>query len=234
MTKLFNSIREDIRTVLERDPAARSYLEVMLCYSGLHAVWAHHVNHRLWLRGWRLIARLASQYVRFCTGVEIHPGAEIGRRVFIDHAMGVTIGETTIIGNDVTIFQGVTLGGTGKEKGKRHPTIGDNVTIGAGAKVLGNIVIGRNSRLGAGSVVLRDVPENSTVVGVPGQILYKNGKRLVVADPKEITNPVAEAITQLAARVERLELQSLNATRETQRKPLAADFAFNSRSREAR
>ena len=154
MSHLAGLIREDVVTVLERDPAAKSRLEVFLCYSGLHAVWFYRINHWLWNHGFYLLARWLSQVARFLTGIEIHPGAEIGRRLFIDHGLGVVIGETAIVGNDVTLYQGVTLGGTGKERGKRHPTIEDEVVIGGGAKVLGNITIGRNCRIGAGSVVL--------------------------------------------------------------------------------
>src|ERR1700740_777749 len=161
---MFARIREDIRSVLERDPAARSWLEVMLCYPGLWAVWFHRVSHRLWRMKLRLPARILLQFARFYTGVDIHPGALLGRRLFIDHATGVVIGETAIVGSDVTIYQGVTLGGTGKEHGKRHPTLEDNVVVGGGAKILGNIVVGENCRLGAGSVVLGNFPAHSTVV----------------------------------------------------------------------
>src|ERR1700691_1700700 len=166
MPSLLSLIREDVAGVLEHDPAAKSRAEVYLCYSGLHAVWFYRINHELWNHGFLLLARWLSQVVRFLTGIEIHPGAQIGRRLFIDHGLGVVIGETAIVGDDVTLYQGVTLGGTGKEHGKRHPTIEDKVVIGGGAKVLGNITVGRNCRIGAGSVVLRSVPENSTVVGV--------------------------------------------------------------------
>lgn len=164
-------IQEDITTILEKDPAARSIAEVVLLYPGLHALIAHRIAHRLLLWKIPFIPRFLSMMSRILTGIEIHPGAQIGRRFFIDHGMGVVIGETTIIGDDVLIYQGVTLGGTGKEAGKRHPTIGNFVTIGAGAKVLGNITIGENSRIGAGSVVVDNVPENSTVVGIPGRIV---------------------------------------------------------------
>jgi len=162
---MFERIREDISSVRERDPAARSRLEILLCYPGLWAVWIHRVSHRLWRANLRLPARILSQIGRFFTGVDIHPGALLGRRLFIDHAMGVVIGETAIVGSDVTIYQGVTLGGTGKQHGKRHPTICDGVFIGNNANVLGDITVGENSRVGAGSVVLDDVPPNSTVVG---------------------------------------------------------------------
>jgi serine O-acetyltransferase len=180
MSHLVASIREDVTTVRERDPAAKSRLEVFLCYSGLHAVWFYRINHWLWNHGFWLLARWLSQVACFLTGIEIHPGAKIGRRLFIDHGLGVVIGETAIVGDDVTLYQGVTLGGTGKEHGKRHPTIEDDVVIGGGAKVLGNITVGRNCRIGAGSVVLRSVPENSTVVGVPGHIIFRNGERVVI------------------------------------------------------
>jgi serine O-acetyltransferase len=177
-------VREDIRAVLERDPAARNALEVLLCYPGLHAVWMHRVNHALWNRGFKLLARLGSHGARFLTGIEIHPAATIGRRFFIDHGMGVVIGETTVIGDDVTIYQHVTLGGTGKKRDKRHPTLEDGVVIGAGAKVLGNITIGKRSQVGSGSVVVKDVPPDCTVVGIPGKIIIRDGRRLEVPDPE--------------------------------------------------
>lgn len=198
------TIREDVRSVFERDPAARSTLEVLLCYPGLHAVWTHHVNNWFWRHGFFTIARFLSQLSRFFTGIEIHPGATIGRRLFIDHGMGVVIGETAEVGDDVTIYQGVTLGGTTLNKGKRHPTIRNNVVIGGGAKVLGNIVVGENSRVGAGSVVLRDVPDNSTIVGVPGHIMFRNGKRVVITDPKEIQDPLSEVVINLAREIQEL------------------------------
>src|ERR1039458_1644503 len=204
MPRIAGLIREDVSTVLERDPAAKSRLEVFLCYSGLHAVWFYRINHWLWDRGFLLLARWLSQVARFLTGIEIHPGATIGRRLFIDHGLGVVIGETAIVGDDVTLYQGVTLGGTGKEHGKRHPTIEDNVVIGGGAKVLGNITVGRNSRIGAGSVVLRNVPEHSTVVGVPGHIIFRNGERVVITDPKQINDPLSEALAAVATEVSRL------------------------------
>lgn len=197
-------LREDVATVLENDPAAHSRAEVFLCYSGLHAVWMHRMNHWLWNRGWFLMGRWMSQVARFLTGIEIHPGAQLGRRLFIDHGLGVVIGETATVGDDVTLYQGVTLGGTGKEHGKRHPTIEDHVVIGGGAKILGNIVIGRNSRIGAGSVVLRSVPEHSTVVGVPGHIIFRHGERVVITDPKQINDPLSEALAAVATEVSRL------------------------------
>lgn len=201
-------MREDIGSVLDRDPAAQSGFQVLLCTPGLHAVWAHRLNHRLWRGGWRLTARVLSQVVRFWTGIEIHPGALIGRRLLIDHGMGVVIGETAVVGDDVTLYQGVTLGGTGTGGGesvKRHPTLCNGVFVGNNANVLGNITIGENSRVGAGSVVLRDVPPNSTVVGVPAHIVYRNGHRVLITDPHEIKDPLSDALIALAARVDLLE-----------------------------
>ena len=202
---LFDRIRDDIDSVLERDPAARSRLEVFLCYPGLWAVWIHRVSHWLWGAKLQLLARLLSQVGRFFTGVDIHPGALVGRRLFIDHATGVVIGETAIVGNDVTLYQGVTLGGTGKGHGKRHPTLCDGVFVGNNANLLGNITVGENSRVGAGSVVLSDVPPNSTVVGVPAHIVYRNGERVLITDPHEIKDPLSDALIALSARVEELE-----------------------------
>jgi len=202
-------IREDIDSVIQRDPAARSRLEVLLCSPGLHAVWCHRVHHWLWRRGWRLTARFLSQNTRFWTGVEIHPGAFLGRRLLIDHGMGVVIGETAIVSDDVTLYQGVTLGGTGStsdHKGaKRHPTLCRGVFVGNNANILGDITIGENSRVGAGSVVLRDVPPNSTVVGVPAHIIYRNGQRVLITDPHDVEDPLSDALIALAERVEKLE-----------------------------
>src|SRR5271166_1361261 len=204
MPHLLSLIREDVATVLERDPAAKSRLEVYLCYSGLHAMWFYRTNHWLWNHGFFLLARWLSQVARWLTGIEIHPGAQIGRRFFIDHALSVVIGETAIVGDDVTLYQGVTLGGTGKEHGKRHPTLLDNVVVGSGAKILGNITVGHNCRIGAGSVVLRSVPDDSTVVGVPGHIVLRQGKRVVITDPKQINDPLSEALAAVASEVKRL------------------------------
>jgi serine O-acetyltransferase len=167
-------------------------------------VWFYRVNHWLWNHGLFLAARWFSQVARFLTGIEIHPGAKIGRRLFIDHGMGVVIGETTIVGDDVTLYQGVTLGGTGKEHGKRHPSLEDGVVVGGGAKILGNITIGKNCRIGAGSVVLRNVPDNSTVVGVPAHIIFREGKRVVITDPKQINDPLSEALASVASEVHKL------------------------------
>jgi len=204
MPHLLALIREDVTNVMDHDPAAKSRLEVFLCYSGLHAVWFYRINHWLWNHRLFLAGRWLSQVARWLTGIEIHPGAKIGRRLFIDHGMGVVIGETTIVGDDVTLYQGVTLGGTGKEHGKRHPTIEDNVVVGGGAKILGNIIVGKNCRIGAGSVVLRNVPDNSTVVGVPGHIIFREGKRVVITDPKQINDPLSEALASVATEVNRL------------------------------
>jgi serine O-acetyltransferase len=202
---LFARIREDIDSILVRDPAARSRLEVLLCYPGLWAVWIQRISHVLWHIRLLLLARLVSQVARFFTGVDIHPGATLGRRLFIDHATGVVIGETAIVGSDVTLYQGVTLGGTGKGHGKRHPTICDGVFIGNNANILGNITVGENSRVGAGSIVLSDVPPNSTVVGVPAHIVYRNGKRVLITDPHEVKDPLSDVIIALSNRVEALE-----------------------------
>lgn len=175
---MFKTMKSDIQAVFENDPAARSWFEVVFTYSGLHALWAHRIAHALFKHRWYTLARIVSQASRFMTGIEIHPGARIGQRLFIDHGMGVVIGETCEIGDDVVIYQGVTLGGTGKEKGKRHPTIGSNVVIGSGAKVLGSFSIGDNSNIGSNAVVLREVPPNSTVVGNPGKVVKRNGERV--------------------------------------------------------
>jgi serine O-acetyltransferase len=207
---------------MEHDPAAKSRLEVFLCYSGLHAVWFYRVNHWLWNHNLFLLGRFLSQVARFLTGVEIHPGAKIGRRLFIDHGLGVVIGETAIVGEDVTLYQGVTLGGTGKEHGKRHPTIEDNVVVGGGAKILGNITVGKNCRIGAGSVVLRSVPEDSTVVGVPGHIIFREGKRVVITDPKQINDPLSEALASVVTEVNKLRerVQQLEGA-ETKNEPMS-------------
>jgi len=201
---MFARMREDIASVLERDPAASSRLMVVLCYPGLHAVWAQRITSWFWQRHMRLLGRLLSQIARLLTGIEIHPGAQIGRRVFIDHGSGVVVGETAIVGDDVTLYQGVTLGGTGHETGKRHPTLLSGVFVGSSAQILGNICIGENSRVGAGSVVLRDVPPNSTVVGVPAHIVYQNGERVLITDPNQVKDPLSGVIIALAEEVKRL------------------------------
>jgi serine O-acetyltransferase len=227
---LYARIRDDINSVLERDPAARSRLEVFLCYPGLWAVWIHRISHALWGAKLRLAARLLSQIGRFFTGVDIHPGATLGRRLFIDHATGVVIGETAIVGNDVTMYQGVTLGGTGKGHGKRHPTLCDGVFVGNNANLLGNITIGENSRVGAGSVVLDDVPPNSTVVGVPAHIVYRNGQRVLITDPHDVKDPLSDALIALSARVEELEQRLGGKPRPAE--PFAAEEAERAAYRE--
>lgn len=227
---MFDRIREDVRSVFDRDPAARSWLEVLTCYPGLWAVWIHRVSHQLWKWQLRLPARMLSQVGRFFTGVDIHPGALLGRRLFIDHATGVVIGETAIVGSDVTMYQGVTLGGTGKQHGKRHPTICDGVFIGNNANVLGNITVGQNSRVGAGSVVLSDVPPNSTVVGVPAHIVYRNGQRVLITDPHDIKDPLSDVLIALALRVDQLEARL--GARSTTAEPFAEEEADRTAYRE--
>ena len=198
-------IKEDIEVVFDQDPSARSALEVILTYSGLHAIWSHRLAHAFYKRKFYFIARVISQISRFFTGIEIHPGAKIGRRFFIDHGMGVVIGETCEIGDNVTVFQGVTLGGTGKENGKRHPTVKDNALIATGAKVLGSITIGENSKVGAGSVVLKDVPPNSTVVGIPGKIVIQDGVRIKKdLNHRDLPDPVADRCKDIEEELSRL------------------------------
>jgi len=209
MAKFITMIRRDVQSVFERDPAARSRLEVLLSYSGLHAVWMHRINHWLWMHKLKLMGRLSSQFTRWLTGIEIHPGATLGPGFFIDHGMGVVIGETAEVGADVTLYHGVTLGGTSTEKSKRHPTIGDRVVIGAGAKVLGAITIGDDSRIGANAVVVKSVPPNSVVVGVPGQNIARS-KPHRVADPPDLDHTtlpdlVGKSIVSLLERVNALE-----------------------------
>lgn len=197
--------KEDIATIYEKDPAAKNIFEVIFCYSGLHALISHRICHKFYQWDIPFFPRFFSQITRFFTGIEIHPGATIGRRVFIDHGMGVVIGETTIIGDDVLIYQGVTLGGTGKEKGKRHPTIGNNVVVGAGAKVLGNIMIGDNSRIGAGSVVIDDVPLYSTVVGIPGRIVKRVKEINGQLQHNKIPDPISCEIRRLTYEIKELQ-----------------------------
>jgi serine O-acetyltransferase len=201
---VFGTIREQIDTVFRRDPAARSVLEIVLCYPGFHAMLLHRAAHRIYGAGWFTVARLVSQFSRTMTGIEIHPGATIGRRCFIDHGMGVVIGETSEIGDDVLMYQGVTLGGTGKEHGKRHPTIGNGVVIGTGAKILGNIRIGDFVKIGAGSVVVRPVPDHSTVVGVPGRVVSRVGSEEPLEHGK-LPDPEGQLIDELSRRVAMLE-----------------------------
>lgn len=202
---MFRTIREQIDTIFREDPAAKSVIEILFCYPGFHAVLFHRLAHKLYKAGFTTTARIISQISRSLTGIEIHPGAQIGRRFFIDHGMGVVIGETAIVGDDCLLYQGVTLGGTGKEKGKRHPTLGNNVVIGSGAKVLGNITIGNHVRIGAGSVVLKSVPDHSTVVGVPGRIVRSRLDNEEVLEHAKLPDPEGQALEQLAQRVEALE-----------------------------
>ncbi|GLX71065.1 serine O-acetyltransferase [Paenibacillus glycanilyticus] len=214
---MFRHIRSDINAVFENDPAAHSRFEVIFTYSGLHAIWAHRIANKLFRKGWFTFARIISQFSRFMTGIEIHPGATIGERLFIDHGMGIVIGETCEIGDDVVIYQGVTLGGTGKEKGKRHPTIGNNVVIGSGAKVLGSFSVGDNSNIGSNAVVLREVPDNCTVVGNPGRVVKRNGERVGDRlDHKQLPDPVIEMFREMHK-----EIESLRAEVEKLREPVA-------------
>jgi len=212
---MFKTLREDIQTVFAKDPAARSTLEVILCYPGLHALWLHRLAHFLWQHKLRLLARLVSHFNRFLTNIEIHPGAKIGRRFFIDHGAGVVIGETSEIGDDVLLYQGVVLGGTTLEKKKRHPTLGNNVIMGSGAIALGPITIGDGARIGSGSVVVKSVPPGATVVGVPGKVVEDRRKPIVDLEHGKLPDPVAEAIRlvlreqdKLEERLERLEKAS--------------------------
>jgi serine O-acetyltransferase len=198
--------RNEIRAAKAKDPAATGFLEILLLYHGLHALVSHRIAHFFYNIDLRFLARLISQISRFMTGIEIHPGAKIGKGLFIDHGMGVVIGETAVIGDNVLLYQGVTLGGTGLSKGKRHPTIGDNVVIGGGAKVLGNITVGDNSYIGANAVVIKDVPQNSTVVGVPGRITKQDGKKIDVdLDHIHIIDPIMQQMEELQKRIEKLE-----------------------------
>ncbi|WP_286009868.1 serine O-acetyltransferase [Staphylococcus sp. Marseille-Q5304] len=204
MFKFLKRIKDDVNMVFEQDPAARTTFEVITSYAGLHAVWSHLIAHELYKKKKFVMARLISQISRFFTGIEIHPGAKIGKRLFIDHGMGVVIGETCNIGDNVTVYQGVTLGGTGKEKGKRHPDIGDNVLIAAGAKILGNIKIDSNVNIGANSVVLKSVPNYSTVVGIPGHIVKQDGKRIgKTFDHRNLPDPIYEQLKHLERQLEK-------------------------------
>lgn len=205
---MLDTLKRDIQAVFERDPAARNVLEVLLCYPGLHALFVHRFAHRLWRSGWLTLGRFVSHLGRFLTGIEIHPGARIGPGLFIDHGMGVVIGETTEIGVNCTLYQGVTLGGTSLKKEKRHPTLGNHIVVGAGAKILGAITIGDHSRVGAGSVVVIEVPPYSTVVGIPGRVVQRSGEKIVEAidlNHHELPDPEAKAINYLADKVRELE-----------------------------
>lgn len=218
---MFNRLKKDIKAVMERDPAVKGVLEVILCYPGFHAVIMHRFTHFLYQRKLFLLARFLSQVSRFFTGIEIHPGAKIGEGLFIDHGMGVVIGETAEIGNNVTLYQGVTLGGTGKEKGKRHPTVEDNVVVGSGAKVLGSFTVGANSKIGAGSVVVSSVPPNCTVVGVPGRVVVKNGQRLIPGEidlnHDQLPDPMAQMLACMQNRIRILEEKLLSSDAELER-----------------
>lgn len=197
---------DEISSTSERDPAAKGYIQIILLYSGLHALIAHRIAHQIWKLKIPIIPRAISQISRFFTGIEIHPGAQIGKGLFIDHGTGLVIGETTVIGDNVTLFQGVTLGGTGKETGKRHPTLGKNIVVGAGAKVLGNITIGDNSYIGANAVVLKDVPVNATVVGVPGHVTKQDGKKIdLMMDHVQVSDPIMQHLKDLVRRIKTLE-----------------------------
>jgi serine O-acetyltransferase len=219
---VISTLVADFQIIFERDPAARNWLEVLLCYPGLQALVWHRVAHQLYRFQLPLLPRMISQLSRFLTGIEIHPGARIGRGVFIDHGMGVVIGETAIIGNYALIYQGVTLGGTGKESGKRHPTLGENVVVGAGAKVLGNLSIGDNVRIGAGSVVLRHVPSDCTVVGIPGRIVFRSGERVEPLEHGRLPDSEAQVIRALVDRLEQLEQQVLKLQKSEE--PVAPGF----------
>ncbi|AIF50098.1 serine O-acetyltransferase [Pelosinus sp. UFO1] len=207
---MFSRIKKDIKVVFERDPAARTVWEVLLCYPGLHAIWLHRIGHYFFKRGFVVLPRMISNLARFLTGIEIHPGATIGEGLFIDHGTGIVIGETAEVGDNVTLYQGVTLGGTGKEKGKRHPTIGNNVVVASGAKVLGSFSVGDNSKIGAGSVVLKAVPPNSTVVGIPGQVVWHNGKKVngledIDLEHDDLPDPVQEMMQCLQRNMFKME-----------------------------
>ncbi len=209
---MFAQIKEDLNAIMLRDPAAKSRLEAALCYPGLHAIWLHRIAHSLYTKGWVVLPRLINTFSRFLTGIDIHPGAKLGPGLFIDHGMGLVIGETAELGSNVTLYQGVTLGGTGKEKGKRHPTIGNNVVVSSGAKVLGSFKVGDNSKIGSGSVVLQEVPPNSVVVGIPGRVVALDGVRLKDNDPESaidlnhdvLPDPVAEYEERLARHMEEI------------------------------
>ena len=212
---MFEEMKEDINAAMRRDPAAKSRLEIALCYPGLHAIWLHRIAHHFYLKGWVLLPRLINAFSRFMTGCDIHPGAKLGRGLFIDHATGLVIGETTELGTNVTLYQGVTLGGTGKEKGKRHPTIGNNVVISCGAKVLGSFKVGDNSKIGAGSVVLHEVPPNSVVVGIPGRVVAMHGVKvnsanvdadsLIDLNHNQLPDPVADYEEKLNEHLEAMQ-----------------------------
>jgi serine O-acetyltransferase len=221
---VFDGLRRDIDAAMERDPAARSRLEILICYPGVHALAFHRVAHRLWQSGWVLSARFVSHVSRFVTGIEIHPGARLAPGVFIDHGMGVVIGETAEVGENVTLYQGVTLGGTSLKREKRHPTLQRNVVVGTGGAIMGAITVGEGTRVGAGSVVVRDVPPNSVVVGVPGKIISRDGRRVapeIDLEHSDLPDPVARAMDQLLERIRSLE-QQLDTLRRTIGEPVPA------------
>jgi serine O-acetyltransferase len=228
---MFDTLKREIQVVFERDPAARSVIEILWCYPGVHALFFHHIAHWLWRHRWLTLGRFVSHVGRFCTGIEIHPGAHIGPGLFIDHGMGVVIGETTEIGANCTLYQGVTLGGTSLKKEKRHPTLGQNIVVGAGAKILGAITIGDHSKIGAGSVVVTEVPPHSTVVGIPGRVVQRSGENLIERidlDHHDLPDPEAKAINYLGDKVRELERelhqlrQEVRRTRHDMRQPCSA------------
>lgn len=228
---MFGALRADVRAARQRDPAARGTLEIVLCYPGVHAVWGHRVSHRLWRRGLKLPARMCSALTLRLTGVDIHPGAQLGPGLFIDHATGVVIGETAVVGADVTIYHGVTLGGTSLEHGKRHPTVGDRVTIGAGAKILGPITIGHDSRIGANAVVVAPVPPDSVVVGVPGQVVHRSRPRGASAPPDLdhalLPDLIGVSLHTLLLRIEELERKANGAGASPQPHPTTAEVWYD-------
>jgi len=227
MITLFKMMQEDIESVFERDPAARNTFEILISYAGLHAIWGHRINHWLWKHNWKTLARFGSHIMRFFTGIEIHPGATLGRRFFIDHGMGVVIGETSEVGDDVTLYHGVTLGGVSLEKGKRHPTLGNRVVVGSGAKVLGDITIGEGSRIGSNAVVVKSVPPNSVVVGVPGQVVVRSKPRPRTPDlnHNELPDAIGAALASVMERVEAIERSLDTHVEEHPRRVLEESYA---------
>ena len=206
---MFAQIKEDLNAIMLRDPAAKSRLEAALCYPGLHAIWLHRIAHHFYKKGWVVFPRLVNTFSRFLTGIDIHPGATLGPGLFIDHGMGVVIGETAIVGDNCTIYQGVTLGGTGKDKGKRHPTLGNNVLVGCGAKLLGNFTVGDNAKIAANAVVLSDVPENCTCVGIPARIVRRNNEKIAGNfDHVHMPDPISQEFCRIQIRLDNLEKRS--------------------------
>ncbi|KXB90390.1 serine O-acetyltransferase [Megasphaera hutchinsoni] len=231
---MFTTLKKDIRVIQDRDPAAKSKVEIVLCYSGLHAIWLHRVSHFLYIHNHPVVARCIATFSRFFTGIEIHPGAILGEGLFIDHGMGTVIGETTIIGKNVTLYQGVTLGGTGKEKGKRHPTIGDYAVIACGAKVLGSFTVGEGAKIGAGSVVLREVPPHATVVGIPGHIVLRNpnaivphsGEAAVDLQHDHLPDPLEDELQALTQQLQQLRQKML----QQHEKPNPISYTHNAKN----